>query len=108
MEGLEWVFQYYTNSCKNWKWSYKYNYPPLIKDILSHIPTQSYPQYTLLESNQEPFTMKEQIEFILPVTAKYKEGLIENSDNYKKIFEKERNIKLEWAFCKYMWEAHIE
>lgn len=106
IEGLEWVFEYYTKSCKNWKWSYKYNYPPLIRDILQYIPLESYPQYFLLESNQEHMTQKEQMEYVLPVIAKYKEGLIKNQE-YQELWNNEKNIKFEWAFCKYMWESYI-
>ena len=106
VEGLEWVFQYYTGSCKDWTWSYKYNYPPLIKDLLNHIPTEKYPHYTLLDSNQEQLTQRQQLDYVLPAIAKYQEGMI-TKEEYESLHKKEEQIELDWTFCKYLWEAHL-
>ena len=108
LEGIEWVFQYYTTSCKSWKWSYKYNYPPLLQDLIQYIPTRPYPEFTLLESNQEQLSPVDQMEFILPATARFHEGLIPTIEKYQDIFEKECQVKYEWAFCKYMWESYMK
>ena len=48
LEGLEWVFSYYTNGCMDWRWKYHYHYPPLLKDLAQYIP---YGKMTFFEQN---------------------------------------------------------
>jgi len=38
LETLQWVYNYYSSSCKNWTLHFKYNYPPLLSDLYSYIP----------------------------------------------------------------------
>lgn len=38
LETLQWVYYYYSSSCKNWTLYFKYNYPPLLSDLYAYIP----------------------------------------------------------------------
>jgi 5'-3' exonuclease len=37
VEAFEWTHQYYRKGCIDWNWHYKYNYAPLLEDVLSII-----------------------------------------------------------------------
>lgn len=37
IEGLEWVFFYYTAGVPSWKWYYPYNYSPFISDVARYV-----------------------------------------------------------------------
>ena len=38
LEAIQWTSHYYTSGCIDWRWRYKYHYPPLLKDLLTYIP----------------------------------------------------------------------
>ena len=39
LNGMKWVLDYYTGNSFSWKWFYKYNTSPLLKDILPNMET---------------------------------------------------------------------
>jgi 5'-3' exoribonuclease 1 len=103
LEGLEWTFHYYQSNCKNWKWKYNYSYPPLIQDVIHHIPTK-YSEF--VSDNQESIPTIVQLCYVVPKTSV---NLIPRNI-YKKI---DKNIYTQeclfkWAFCKYFWECHVD
>ena len=63
LQGLEWVFKYYTNNCPDWRWKYNYHYPPLIKDLCKYIPNKFY---TFIDKNRKPFSSYVQLAYVLP------------------------------------------
>ena len=81
LEGLEWVFHYYTTGCIDWQWTYQYDYPPLLRDLFKYLPTS---RIQLIKECRDPFTSKEQLMFVLPSKSKFVEGLID-----KDTFDKE-------------------
>ena len=97
MEGLEWVFYYYTRGCVDWKWKYNYHYPPLLKDIAK---CKMHP-IIQWSSGTTACSPTEQLMYVLP-PAYWKELIPDISGDIPLT-----NVQLEWSFCKYMWEAHI-
>lgn len=111
LEGLEWVFKYYTSGCPDWKWKYKYSYPPLFKDIIQFIPRDS-PRNSLFEfirphDNNRPFSPYLQLAYVLPgsqltlLPSAMKQHILTNYPEYYP-----HTYEFIWAFCRYFWEAH--
>jgi 5'-3' exonuclease len=100
LEGLEWVFSYYTDTCLDWRWNYRYNYPPLMKDLARYVF-----QYNKSWNCRTPFTTDLQLAYVLPRAklslCKHSAFLLEKyCENYPV------NYDYQWAFCRYFWEAH--
>jgi 5'-3' exonuclease len=107
LEGLEWVFKYYTSGCIDWKWKYKYIYPPLLKDLVSSIP-QTKMDFLKVKP-KHCFSSYTQLAYVLPkhqlnlLPEKHRNHLMKYySDLYP-----EKNYKFKWSFCRYLWESHI-
>jgi len=106
IEGLEWTFKYYIEKCIDWRWCYKYPYPPLLKDLIKYIP---YNDTLIIEENDHkavsPYV---QLAYVLPRESLY---LLPKKIYDKLILEKydyyEKDCEIIWAFCKYFWEAHV-
>ena len=105
MEGLEWVLYYYTSGCIDWRWKYKYHYPPLLKDLVKFIPSWDT---RMIEANEHiPVQDIVQLSYVLPKNSlKLLPKKIEKKLLSKMIDKYPENCQLEWAFCKYLWESH--
>ena len=106
LEGLEWTLKYYTSGCPDWRWSYKYKYPPLLIDLLKYIPVFNTTFVPLKPPN--PVTQLVQLCYVLPYSSLrllpkpiYDKLLKEHPEWYK------TNYDFLWAFCKYFWESHV-
>lgn len=103
LEGLEWVFKYYTDKCIDWHWKYEYNYPPLLEDLVHAIPkTNGIISPMKITAPLHPHT---QLCFVLPPI--YIREILPKFpiEKYQKYYG--FNGKFEWAFCRYFWEAHL-
>lgn len=123
LEGLEWVFKYYTEGCPHWRWKYNYNYPPLLSDLIQYIP-QFETDFFVYDKNtarcdqlsMTPYSADEQLMYVLPrayhylIQNEYKEQVIKKmgKEKYHYLFPELDQLKFKWMFCRYFWECHLD
>jgi 5'-3' exonuclease len=100
LEGLEWTFAYYTTGCLDWRWTYKYSYPPLLKDLKKYVP--HFEVNFIKKCKKNPISTLQQLNYVLP------EDMKKDFMKPSEIIKSDREKKIKWAFCKYLWEAHID
>ena len=66
MEGLEWVFKYYTDECPDWKWKYNYHYAPLLMDLCRYIPDKNKEFIYSGYATNKPFPSFIQLLYVVP------------------------------------------
>ena len=104
LEGLEWVFKYYTKGCPDWKWKYNYHYPPLFADLIKYVP--HFASEFIAPNTNMPFSPYVQLSYVLPpeqlslLPEQISAYLFENYPELK------TKMEFQWAFCRYFWEAH--
>ena len=109
LEGLEWTFKYYNTGCVDWRWTYKYHYPPLLVDLLRYIPyfdTVFLGAERLQHMAVSPLV---QLSYVLPKQNLYllPQGLDMTLLNDKPEWYTDK-CEFLWAFCKYFWEGHVK
>jgi 5'-3' exonuclease len=120
LEGLEWCMKYYTgtSTIANWNWTYKHNYPPLLADIVSFSPdflaaaaaaAAAAGTLTAAVTHKGDQSPDDWIFYVLPECAwKYVDSRIVQPPSPSHITTvAAAAIKLEWSYCRYLWESHI-
>ena len=106
LEGLEWVFKYYTAGCPHWKWKYNYHYPPLVVDLIAYVP--HYDTEFIQKNDSKPFSPYTQLSYVLPksqfelLPKQISKYLL---DKFPHLYS--TKLEFQWAFCRYFWECHI-
>ena len=113
LEGMEWTFRYYTSGCVDWKWTYANHYPPLLADLVKHIPeTQTNAFAFLRVKPKEPIRDLVQLCYVLPrashalLPPAAERALMQSKLRTKYTDDGSPNFK--WAYCKYFWECHTD
>jgi 5'-3' exonuclease len=107
LEGLEWTMKYYTTGCADWRWCYKYNYPPLLSDLIHYVPNLSTEFVPLKAAN--PVTELVQLSYVLPrqsltlLPKKLYAALISKQEDLYR-----SDCDFAWSYCRYFWEAHVQ
>lgn len=105
LEGLEWTLRYYTTGCPDWRWTYKYDYPPLLEDLVRFVPTLG--TQFLADKSPAPVPDLVQLAYVLPAPSLtlLPEGLRNDLlQKHPEWYDPERELRT--TFCKYLWEAH--
>lgn len=118
LEGMEWTFQYYTRGCVDWKWTYANHYPPLLADLVQHIPDNSNANanantFSFLQVKpKDPIRDVVQLCYVLPKASHallppaVASGLMRSKLASKYTDDGGHDFK--WAYCKYFWECHTD
>ena len=104
LEGLEWVFKYYTNDCPDWRWKYNYHYPPLFVDLIKYVP---HFEMDFIKAKSPCFSNAAQLAYVLPRSnLNYLPKHIHDflNKHYSELYIDE--YEFQWAFCRYFWESH--
>ena len=109
LEGLEWVCKYYICGCPDWKWKYKFMYPPLLKDLAPFVPTYKKDFFSSTNTSHSisPYV---QLAYVLPrnqlfLLPKKKQEIL--LTKYGHLYPEGTNLEFKWLFCRYLWEAHV-
>ena len=105
MEGLEWTMKYYTTGCPDWRWTYSYHYPPLLCDLIKHLPYFEKEFVPFKAAN--PVSKMVQLCYVVPKSSLY---LLPKELYEPLILQKwyPTDCNFLWAFCRYFWESHVE
>lgn len=111
LEGLEWVFKYYTEGCPHWRWRYKHHYPPLFRDLVEYVPDFETAFIDELSIGiNSPFQPQTQLAYVIP---EWNHHLL--SDKTRRViklhgvdvyYEQLEELRFQWMFCRYFWESH--
>jgi hypothetical protein len=107
LEGLEWVYKYYSSGCPNWKWKYNYHYPPLFNDLIKYIPHFETDFISNDKTGVTAFTPELQLSYVLPMSQLHllpKNICSFLKNNYIELYPE--HYEFHWAFCRYFWESH--
>jgi len=110
LEGLEWVFKYYTEGCPHWRWRYAFHYPPLFSDLVNYVPDFETEFITGKEGINRPFQQQTQLAYVIPqwnhhLLSSKMRAIIEKC-GVNQYYEKCQDLKFQWMFCRYFWESH--
>ena len=108
IEGLDWTMRYYSTGCVDWRWTYKYSYAPLLKDLIRYVP---HTDTAIFKDDATPNPVRDLVQlcYVLPMSG---HGLLPPAvaEKLKREYSHYYCDKLDfkWSYCKYFWEAHTE
>lgn len=124
IEGLEWCVNYYSFKCINYEWFYKYDYAPLLVDLLDNVPLEMGEicgtkwENDITEDMQLAYVLpKESYDLLEIKTRKIMETMMGDvgDKNFKLLKEISSDVILNnydiyfnYSYCRYLWESHLK
>ena len=98
LQGLQWVWEYYTGGTPHWSWVYAGSHPPPLLQELAELGNYDQSQDKLRDWRGEsvPMTNTEQLARVLPPRTDDRER--------KWILPA---VDLHWEYCRHGWEAEL-
>ena len=108
LEGLEWVYNYYIGNRVSWRWHYKYNYTPLLIDVVKEIDVYTTREKQFSIEDTTPADNYTQLAYVLPyenlhLVPQSVQDIIK--EKYLHLYPKK--IEFSWAFCRFFWESKM-
>lgn len=66
-QGLQWITEYYFDTCRDWSWYYPYRHAPCVSDLIETVKDNGLYQF----SEIKPYTPIQQLLIVLPPKSKY-------------------------------------
>lgn len=97
LQGLQWVWEYYTGPVPSWTWQYQGTHPPPLLQELARLGDYG-PVDKLAEwrGKSEPVSNEEQLGRVLPARGADGEWELEGLE-----------VGLRWEYCRHAWEAEL-
>ena len=113
LQGLEWNLNYYSTGCLDWRWTFKYAYPPLLAELVMALPpTNLYSFFSKKNSINTAVHPLVQLSYVIPkedltcfLPASLTDTLVKQHAVW--YIGRGEEVTFQWAFCKFLWEAHV-
>ena len=106
LKMLEWTWNYYQGICKDHYMCYEFNVAPLLSSIINYIPCFNE-ELLILKTEKLPMVISQLI-YVLPYNDFHLVPI--NIDIIVNKFPnlKETDFNINYDFCKFFWESHVE
>lgn len=109
LKMFEWTWNYYHGICKSNYIVYNFNYAPLFSSLINNIPCFTREDFVSIDTTP-PVQQLTQLVYVLPY-ADY-EGIIPHKiiQEIEKKFPQlcKYNFPIDYKFCKFFWESHVD
>jgi 5'-3' exonuclease len=110
LEMFEWTWWYYHGLVKDHYLYYEFGHAPLFYDLKMHTPIHDGENVCMIKINQPLINSMTQLLYVLPVEDHKDHFDSDILDKIYKIFPELKipSMEIDYTFCKYFWECHVD